>query len=1021
VRSWLPASLIERAIARYPLPLADAVAALAAAESLHEERDRVVEVFRVALRWLALLALAAQGHLGASPAHATEEPLASLRRRGITDGQWAALLRGLLRGAPAQHPLPGLVRLVGRGSFWSHVDGLLEMRRAETVAHGATGDGAALEALLERRGPQLAALLGELEGAWEGLVLAVPAGVGRGRLLMGCTPPRGRFRRIDLAAPGLAEGEPILVDARGRPALALAPLALLRRPSPEQPEELFIFDRPTRRGVLYLSLPTMKEHLDAGAWPGVERVIFGGEAAAEEELRPYRGLESFGPEHAALFFGREEQAAALAARVTREPLVTVTGPSGSGKTSLLRAGVAPKLADHHLLELRPGTDPCGALARRLAGLVGEEAEVILAVLQRSPEAAGQALARWCDPRGLRLLILVDQAEELFTLGRDPRARALFGRFLVACAQEGGAARVVLIVREDFFARLATIEALQGVYSRAVEVVTTPDRGALARAVTLPASRFGYAFDDPALVDRMVDAAADEPSALVLLQFCADRLWEVRDRRWKRITSEAYEAVGGVEGALAAHAERTLQGLTPAQQGAARSMLLRLVTAEGTRALCHRGELLAAAGVPDAHVVLERLVLARLVVAREEPGGREASLELVHEALLRHWARLRGWQEQGREELRRLDSLRRAAREWDARGRPRGLLWRDEILAEHRLWKRHTHSRIAEVEEDFLDACEAEESRASRWRRGGAALGLGGLLLSLLIMAIQREEAVRSRTAADGARRKALAAEQQATAALRQSEIGRLAAEAGRREAQGRPGEATALLRAALSLAPPGPSHGAPRLVNSAGVVSYPDTGPSGVESHPDVGPLEAELMRLDSLGDAPTVLRAGGGAGAGAGLRGGRPLVAGGLRRRGAGVVLAGFSPGGFPSRGDRLGRAPLAGRPPGALGLGGSLRGALAAGRRAARRHAPASGGGPVRRLRPGGAPRGDRRGGRRRAPLPRRLRAPCAGATAAPAAGLHAGLLPGRRPPRGGLPGPDGFPLDDAGGGVQGSVRTL
>lgn len=77
MRSWLPASLIERAIARYPLPLADAVAALAAAESLHEERDRVVEVFRVALRWLALLALAAQGHLGASPAHVSEEPLAS--------------------------------------------------------------------------------------------------------------------------------------------------------------------------------------------------------------------------------------------------------------------------------------------------------------------------------------------------------------------------------------------------------------------------------------------------------------------------------------------------------------------------------------------------------------------------------------------------------------------------------------------------------------------------------------------------------------------------------------------------------------------------------------------------------------------------------------------------------------------------------------------------------------------------------------------------------------------------------
>lgn len=830
----LPAPLIERVIARYPLPLADAVAALVAADSLHEERDRVVEVFRVALRWLALLALAARGHLGGRELQASLEPLAALRRRGITDGQWAALLRGVLRGhegEAARHPLPGLVRLAGRGTFWSLIDGLLEMRRSETVAHGATGDNAALAALLERRGPQLVAFLESLESAWDGLSLVVPVGPGRGWLLMGCTPPRGRFRRIELASEGLPLGEPILIDARGRPALALNPLALFRRPAPEQPEELFVFDRPSRRGVLFVSLPSMSEFNDAGAWPGVEGLLFGGDNAEEEEVRPYRGLESFGPEHASLFFGREEQATALAERVRKEALVTVTGPSGSGKTSLLQAGVVPRLSGHRLLELRPGVDPCGVLARKLAELVGEEAEAeaILGGLQRSPEAAGQALARWCGARDAQLLLLVDQSEELFTLCREPRGRSIFGRFLVACAHEGSAVRVVLVVREDFFARLATIEALQGVYNRAVEVVTTPDRAALARAVAMPAFRYGYAFEDPSLVDRMVQAAADEPSALALLQFCAARLWEARDRRWKRITSEAYEAVGGVEGALADHAERTLRGLTPAQQGAARSMLLRLVTSEGTRALCHRSELLTSAGGHDGHIVLERLVLARLIVAREEPGGREASLEIVHEALLRHWKRLRDWQDQSREELRRLDSLRRAAREWDDRGRPRGLLWRDEILAEHNLWKRHTNSRIGELEEDFLDACQAEESRVVRWRRGASAVGVGGLLLSLLVLAIQREDAVRSQKVAEEERRRALVAGEQATSALRQSELGRLTAEAGRRESQGRPGEAMALLRAALSLAS-GPAEG-----------------------------LVSELRRLASLGDVPIVLRAGDG------------------------------------------------------------------------------------------------------------------------------------------------------------------
>ena len=72
--------------------------------------------------------------------------------------------------------------------------------------------------------------------------------------------------------------------------------------------------------------------------------------------RPFRGLASFGPEHAALFFGREEQAETLANRIRRDAFVTVTGPSGSGKTSLLRARRAAAVPDHAVVARAPGRE-----------------------------------------------------------------------------------------------------------------------------------------------------------------------------------------------------------------------------------------------------------------------------------------------------------------------------------------------------------------------------------------------------------------------------------------------------------------------------------------------------------------------------------------------------------------------------------------------------------------------------------------------------------------------------------------
>lgn len=825
----LPADLAERVLSSHPLPIADATSALVAADSAFEQRDRVVEVFRAALRTLSALVLAARVQFGKGPgAESSQIPelIRSLRSRGLTDGQWFAIVREMLRPwsqAPGSYPLAELVTLVHgkKAEFPKLVDELLAMRKSETVAHGASGTKAAIAEILERRVPQLAKVLELLSPLWSRARLVVPLATPEtgdepqaAWLLMGDTPARGKWRRIELGAGvRVAPGEALLVDEGNKPALALHPLVLVRRPSPEAIEELFVLDGGSKKGAVFVALPSMAEHRETEAWTALSRALEGEDAAPESaELggveRPFRGLSSFGPEHTALFHGREEQTEALANRIRRHPFVTVTGPSGSGKTSLLRAGALPTLTDHAVALLRPGPKPLEALCARIAEATSHKlaAAELLSKLRADPSSLGALLAAWSrdgsgtspvssgsvyrtllDPSPPKIAIVVDQAEEMLTLCHDEAERAAFARALASAGASADApSRVVLSVREDFFARLATVGPLRGVYSQVVEVVTTPDRDALARTLYLPAKQFGYAFEDEQLLATMVDAVATEPAALALLQFCADRLWEVRDRTWRRLTWDAYRALGGVEGALAAHADNVLASLSPAQQRACRGLLLRLVTAERTRAVIGKRELLESAASPDdAAAVLDRLITARLLTVGEADEAGEARVELVHEALIRHWGALSGWLDEDVEGQRLTHALRQAAKEWGTRKRPRGLLWRGEAIEDLRRWRKRATDRLTGEEAAFVSASEAEEQRGTRIRRGlgGGAFVATGAFAAFMFFQWRAAEDARVETEHQRAR----------------AEVRGLVSEARNQEPAGKPGEALALLRAASAL------------------------------------------------------------------------------------------------------------------------------------------------------------------------------------------------------------------------------
>jgi hypothetical protein len=272
------------------------------------------------------------------------------------------------------------------------------------------------------------------------------------------------------------------------------------------------------------------------------------------------------------------------------------------------------------------------------------------------------------------------------------------------------------------------------------------REALRQALAAPIAQLGYSFETTGLLEEMVDSLAATPGALPLLQFTGSKLWEARDDRRKVLTAASYRQMGGISGVLAQHADRVVEALPAALRPAVRGLFQRLVTADGTRAIVDVAELANLAGDSnELRSLVDHLSQARLVVAqgRGEEGG--ATLELVHESLISGWPTLRRWLDEGREDAAFREQLRAVAKQWEARGRPAGLLWRGEAMEEARLWRARHPDRLPDREHAFVDAVIQLGTRAQRIRRM-ATVGAIGVLCTIIagvsIALVQKQRAER---------------------------------------------------------------------------------------------------------------------------------------------------------------------------------------------------------------------------------------------------------------------------------------
>jgi hypothetical protein len=433
--------------------------------------------------------------------------------------------------------------------------------------------------------------------------------------------------------------------------------------------------------------------------------------------------------------------------VRRPRFIAVVGASGSGKSSFVRAGLlaAVKAASSDGAEsprvalLTPGEHPVDELADAVSVANGGAAGALAEELRDDPSALEHA-TRHIEPAGL--VIAVDQFEELFTLCDDDGERRCFVDALIAAWRDPTSPVVVIVaLRADFYGRVAAFPELAAAVVAHQTLIGPMGTMDLRRAIELPAAKSGLLLQ-PGLVDTMLEDLAGEPGALPLLSHAL--LETCKRRRRLMLTVGGYREAGGVRGAIAQTAERTLQSLPEADRAVARMIFLSLTDlgegAEPTRRRVDRAEL-AAPPRPAQSVdgVLGILADARLISLEQD------AVVVAHEALIRHWPRLRGWIEADRAGLLIHRHLSAAVREWDTLKREPASLYRGARLATASEWASDHNEHISQLERDFLTASRMSEERRTRRLRvlASALATLTALVAALAVWALdQRSDARR---------------------------------------------------------------------------------------------------------------------------------------------------------------------------------------------------------------------------------------------------------------------------------------
>jgi hypothetical protein len=345
-----------------------------------------------------------------------------------------------------------------------------------------------------------------------------------------------------------------------------------------------------------------------------------------DDTCPYQGLEVFHEEQAEFFFGRERDVQRLLEKLKATRFLAVLGASGSGKSSLVRAGLIPVLRTGALPQsetwticvFKPGSRPLTTLTAQLLHLSpGKDSmQTTLDQMEKDERTLhlAVAFALTNKPAG-RIVWVIDQFEEVFTLCSDEKERASFlGNLLYASSIPDGQSTVLLTMRADFLPKCAAWPDLAARVAAQQFLVSPMDADMLRQAIEEPARRVRLGFE-PGVVDTILGDVASAPGALPLLEHALLELW--KRRRDHTLTLDGYRESGGVKGAIAKTAEEIFKTFNADEQAIVRRIMLRLTQlgegTEDTRRRATMNEVITTSSEGDAveHVV-KRMADARLL-------------------------------------------------------------------------------------------------------------------------------------------------------------------------------------------------------------------------------------------------------------------------------------------------------------------------------------------------------------------------------------------------------------------------
>jgi WD40 repeat protein len=479
---------------------------------------------------------------------------------------------------------------------------------------------------------------------------------------------------------------------------------------------------------------------------------------------PYRGLFAFQEEDSHLFFGREKFVEELVAAVIRRPLVAVVGSSGSGKSSVVFAGLVPKLRQEmqvhwQIVSFRPGNNPFEALATAFESF--KESPQFLEKKLRDDDRAlcpiienffssslSQIIEGFVSSSShnplvtshpsptlpCRLVLIADQFEELYTLTPECD-RQPFLNLLLNAVKDAPAFTLVLTLRADFYGTVLACRPLSDALQGAIQNLAPMSQEELRSAIEKPATSYEVELE-PGLTDKLIDAVWERSGRLPLLEFALTQLWSKQQDSC--LTHQAYTEIGGVESALANHAEAVYARLSEADRQRMQQVFVQLVQftegTEATRRLATSDEVKL-----ENWDLVTRLADARLVVTNSNETTGSETVEIVHEALIRSWGRLGDWLLADGEFRRWQERLRTAKRQWENSGNDEGALLRGKSLADAQYWQNQRLKELSSEDRWFIESSldlQDKESKAQKRRRKLTLSALvSGLVVALLLAGI----------------------------------------------------------------------------------------------------------------------------------------------------------------------------------------------------------------------------------------------------------------------------------------------